>query len=338
MSSRRTGLATTGLVAITFVWGATFVVIAEAVDRLPVWSFNALRFTIATVALAAVTGPRLASLGRDGWRDGALLGVAMWAGYATQTFGLTLTTPAKAAFITGMFVVFTPLLQALVVRRAPTATAWLSATVAFAGLGLLTLQGSLLPAVGDVLVVGTAVAFALHIVGLGVWSAGRSAAALATVQLGVSALLHTAGGLVESVVTEGPYAWWPDDAYTWGALVFTAVFASAIAFTVQTAAQAVLSPTRTAVVLTMEPVFAAVTEWVGVPLLTAVGVTGLVASTFGVREGVGAGLILAAMLWSELGTDEPPDALAGPETGTVHPVQAAGAASPADPSAPSSGG
>jgi drug/metabolite transporter (DMT)-like permease len=182
---------------------------------------------------------------------------------------------------------------------------------------MLTLQGNLLPAVGDVLVLGCAFAFALHIVGLGVWSPGRPAAALATVQLATSALLHAAGGAAEALATDGPYTWLPGGTYVWTALLFTAIFASAFAFSVQTAAQKVLAPTRTAVILTMEPVFAALTEVVGVPLLTSFGVTGLVAATVGPREAMGAALILAAMLWSELRTGEPPDALAAHETGTL---------------------
>jgi len=313
----RVGWATAGLVAVTFVWGASFVVVQEGVARLPVWAFNAWRFTIAAAALGLIAGPRLRQLGGRGVRDGVLLGTALWAGYALQTFGLTRTTASKAAFVTGMFVVITPFLQAVVVRRAPSGAAWGSALVALAGLALLTLQGSLLPATGDLLMLGCALAFALHIVGLGAWSRGRSAAALATVQLATSAVLHAAGGVVEAALTPGVYDWWPGDLYVWGALGFTAVFASAFAFTMQTWAQSILEPTRTAVILTMEPVFAALTEVVGVPLLTWLGITGLVATVLGPREALGAGLILGAMLWSELRTGEPPDALAAPETGAL---------------------
>ncbi|MBW3662150.1 MAG: DMT family transporter [Actinobacteria bacterium] len=308
---------TLALIAITFVWGATFVVVKEAVDRLPVFVFNAWRFAIATVALALVAGPRLRRLGRSGLWHGALLGVALWSGYAFQTFGLQLTTAAKAGFITGMFVVFTPLLQALVVREPPGATASASALLSFLGLGLLSLEGSLVPGLGDGLVLLCAIAFAFHIVGLGLWSHRYDAAALATVQLGVGALLHAVGGIVQDVATTSDHPWLTSDLYVWAAVVFTAVFASAIAFAVQTAAQAVLPPTRAAIILVMEPVFAWATAWLGVPLLIALGITGLEREVFGLREGVGAALILAAMLWAELRSRDPIDLTAAPQTGVI---------------------
>lgn len=308
---------TLALVAVTFVWGATFVVVQEAVDRLPVFPFNGLRFTLAAVALGSVTIGQLRTLDRGGWIRGAILGAALWAGYAFQTFGLTLTTAPKAGFITGMVVVLTPLFQALLLRRAPGRAATIGAALATMGLGLLTLEGSLVPSAGDLLVLCCAAAFALHLIGLGAWSGHHPVRALAVVQLGTAALLHTAGGLVQDVVTSGSVGWLPRSPYVWAAIVFTAVFASAAAFFIQTAAQRVLSPARTAVIFTMEPVFAWLTSWLGVPLLLAIGVVGLQAETFGAREAVGAAFILAGMLWSELRSGEPPDALAAPETAAL---------------------
>lgn len=301
---------------VTFVWGATFVVVQEAVDRLPVFPFNTWRFLIATLVLGALTRRELALLDRRGLVRGVLLGTALWAGYAFQTFGLTLTTAPKAAFITGMVVVITPLLQAVVLRRPPTAAAAIGATVAALGLGLLTLEGTLVPGIGDLLVLGCAVSFAFHLVGLGAWSRDHPVGGLATVQLATATLLHGAGGAVEHLVGGG-VDWTPPDVYVWAAIVFTAVFASAFAFFVQTGAQRVLSPTRTAVIFTMEPVFAWLTSWLGVPALLALGVVGLEPETFGARDGLGAILILAGMLWSELMTTEPADALAAFETASI---------------------
>lgn len=314
---RRSRWFTLALVGVTFVWGTTFIVVQEAVDRVPVFTFNAWRFAIAAAALALVAGRRLRELGARGVRDGALLGAALWAGYAFQTFGLTRTTAAKAAFVTGLFVVFTPLLQATVDRRRPPAAAVGGSVVALLGLGLLTLEGSLLPGLGDALVVGCALGFAVHIVGLGRWSRGRPAAALATVQLGTAAVLHAGGAVVEALIRDGAYPAVPSGGYVWGALALTALLASAAAFAIQTAAQAVLPPTRTAIILTMEPAFAWLVGWLGVPLLAAWGWTALQAETFGAREAAGALLILGAMLWSELRAAEPADVLAAPETGTA---------------------
>jgi drug/metabolite transporter (DMT)-like permease len=313
---RSTVVWTVALVAVAFVWGATFVVVQEAVDRLPVFPFNAWRFAIAAAALGALVPRELARVDRVLLRRGVLLGSALWAGYALQTFGLTLTTAPKAAFITGMVVVITPLLQAALLRRPPGAPAAIGAMLATGGLALLTLEGTLLPGPGDLLVLGCAVAFALHLVGLGAWSRRHPVGALATVQLATGAVLHAAGGAVQHVATGG-IAWLPPGAYVWGAIVFTALFASSFAFFAQTAAQRVLSPARTAVILTMEPVFAWLTSWLGLRLLLAIGFVGFTPETFGLREGVGAALILAGMLWSELRAREPADALAAYETGVT---------------------
>lgn len=299
MTPRR---ATAALLAVTFVWGATFVIVKDAIALLPVLPFNAWRFLVATVALAALTGRRLPELGRRGVARGIALGGALFGGYALQTAGLALTTPAKAAFITGMVVVITPLLQAAILRRAPRPAAGGAAVLATGGLGFLVLEGSLVPAVGDLLVLGCAAAFALHLVGLGAWSTEHPSGPLATVQLATVAVLSTAGGLLQTAAGAAP-SW--DPSGVWPALLVTGLLASAFGFAAQTAAQRVLSPARTAVVFTMEPVFAFLTAWVAG------------AETFGVREGAGAVLVLAAMLWSELGSDEPADALAAAETATV---------------------
>ncbi len=303
---------TAALIAVTFIWGSTFVVVKEAVDRVPVFVFNTWRFAIAALVLGVLVRRELRALSRGDLVRGVLLGIALWAGYAFQTFGLTLTTAAKAGFITGMFVVFTPILQALLVRTRPAASALAAVLLAMVGLGLLSLEGSLVPALGDLLVLGCAFAFALHIVGLGAWSPGRSAAALATVQLGVSAVLHGLGGLVESGLTGTSLDWMPSGGFVWISILFTAVLASAVAFTVQTAAQAVLPPTRAAVILTTEPVFAWLTAWLGVPLLLWLGMTGLEQETFGLRDGAGAALVFLGMLVAELRATESDDALGDP--------------------------
>ena len=306
---------TWALVAVTFVWGATFVVVQEAVERVPVYTFNAWRFLIAAALLAPFARRNAGELGRDGVLHACVLGVALWAGYAFQTFGLTSTTAPKAAFITGTVVVLTPLFQAALLRRAPAGQAVAGALLAFLGLALLTLEGSLRPASGDLLVFGCAIAFALHVVGLGAWSGQHPTAPLAVAQLAVAGALHMSAALVQGA-TSG-VALLPRGAYVWTALLFTAALASAAAFVIQTAAQRVLSPTRVAVIFTMEPVFAWLTSWIGVPMLLAAGVVGLEAARFGVREAVGAVLILAGMLWSELRSSTRPDILAAPETAAV---------------------
>ena len=203
------------------------------------------------------------------------------AGYLLQTLGLQTTPASVSGFLTGLFVVLTPLGAALLLGTPPGRTAWLAVGLATVGLGLLSLRGLSIGG-GELLTLLCAAAFALHIVGLGRWASRYDAYGLAVLQLGtttvVCALVAVPGGLAV-----------PPDAGVWAALALTSVVATALAFVVQTWAQATLSPTRTAVVMTMEPVFA-----LGFAVLVA-------GEVLGPRGLVGAGLVLVAMLLTELG-------------------------------------
>ncbi|MFZ5850656.1 MAG: DMT family transporter [Actinomycetota bacterium] len=264
---RGTGLAPLAVLAgITAVWGATFTVVKDAVARMPVMDFLFVRFAVATLVL---------------------LGVALGVGYVGQTVGLRFTSAAVSGFITGMFVVFTPLIAGLVLRRAVGAAAWAAVGLATAGLGLLSLRG-LAVGVGELLTLLCAAAFAVHIVGLGEWSPRHDAYPLAVVQLGtvmvLTGLAAAPGGLAL-----------PPDGAAWAAVGVTAVLATAAGFLGQTWAQARIPPTRAAVVLTLEPVFAG---------LFAV----LAGERLGWRTLAGGGLVLAAMYLVELGPRRAADA------------------------------
>ncbi|MPZ72818.1 MAG: EamA family transporter [Nitriliruptorales bacterium] len=207
-----------------------------------------------------------------------------------------------------MFVVFTPLLAAVVLRRPPSSGAVVGVVLATIGLTLLSLFGSLagapgawfVPRIGDVIIIGCAFAFAGHIVGLGAWSALHDALALTVVQLFVSAVLHGVFA-VTFEVGRRPVTW---DSSVVMALLVTALLASAAAFWIQTTAQRVIPPTRTAVILTMEPVFAGVFGF----LLLGENLTRL--------GWLGCGLILAGMLVAELRGGAPPPAPPEDQTGS----------------------
>lgn len=298
------------LVAVTVVWGSTFVMVKDGVERIPPYSFNALRFSVAAVVLGACCLPALRTLGRDGRRHGAVLGVFLFAGYALQTAGLRHTAASTAGFITGMFVVFTPVLSAALLRRRPGPAAVAGVALATAGLGLLSLRGSWYPGFGDLLVLGCALAFAAHIVGLGAWSQRHATLPLTTVQLAVAALLHSA----TAAAVELPGAAYRWDAAVIGALLVTALLASAAGFWIQTAAQRVIPPTRTAIILTMEPVFAGLFGYA------------LLRERLSARGWLGAGLILAGMLTAELGAVADPDLDPDLDDDAADPVAQSGAA------------
>ena len=289
------------LVAVTAVWGVTFPVVKSAVERVPPYSFNAVRFLLAAAVLGAVSVPAVRRLSREAWRHGALLGVALFAGYAFQTVGLQYTQASNAGFVTGMFVVFTPLLAALLLRRPPHRAAVIGVILAAVGLALLSLGPAFRPRAGDVLILGCALAFSAHIVGLGAWSSRHDAVGLTVVQLLVSGVLHSLFALTLEV-GRAPGEW---DGSVVGAVLVTAVLASAAAFWIQTAAQRVIEPTRTAVILTMEPVFAGVFGF----LLLDERLSG--------RGWLGCALILAGMLTAELGAGAPPPVPPEDQTSTA---------------------
>ncbi|CAM04967.1 permeases of drug/metabolite transporter superfamily [Saccharopolyspora erythraea NRRL 2338] len=246
----RTLLPLFSLVAVTAVWGGTFVVVKDAVSQAPTMDFLAMRFLIATAALAALRPSRVTTLSRAGVKRGILLGMALGVAYIAQTFGLEHTSASLSGFITGMLVVFTPVIAGLVLRQRIGKVTWTAVAIAVAGLGLMTVH-EFAVGPGELLTLVCAVFLALHIVGLGVWSPGHDAHALTVVQLAVAACICFAFG------------WWdgidlPSDGGFWLALVGTAVIATAAAYVIQTWAQARLSLPQAAVVLTLEPVFACI--------------------------------------------------------------------------------
>jgi drug/metabolite transporter (DMT)-like permease len=274
-------VATAALVVVTAIWGSTFIVVKDAVERMPVMDFLAWRFVLAAAVMALARPGAVRRLSPAARRHGVLLGLALAAGYVAQTFGLRRTPATVSGFITGLFVVFTPLCAALLLRKRVGGAAWVAVGLATVGLALLSLRGMTI-GTGEAITLLCAVSFALHIVGLGEWSTTTDAYGLAVLQLATVGVLSAA---VSAPDTLRP----PPDAKVWFAILLTALAATALAFFVQTWAQAHLPPTRAAVVMTMEPVFAGV---FGV----AVG-----GDRLGPRTVAGALLVLAAMYLVELG-------------------------------------
>jgi drug/metabolite transporter (DMT)-like permease len=237
------------LVAVTGVWGLTFVQVKDAVAVYPVFAFLALRFGIATVALAPPALSRVRSIGRRGVSAAVYAGLLLAAGYALQTFGLERTTVSSAGFVTGMYVVLTPLIALAVFRMHVARAAWGGVALATLGLALLAgVHGGSIT--GDALVLGGAAVYSLQIVVMERYAQLYDAFAFtfvemlaAAVGLGICAVPHLAV----------PRGW-----TVWGALLVTGIFASALAFLIQMWAQQRTSATRTALVFTLEPVFAAI--------------------------------------------------------------------------------
>lgn len=284
-------LAAFALVGVAAVWGSTFIVVQEAVSRMPVMDFLAIRFSIATLVLFILQPKCLRGLSQLGLSRAVGLGLVLGLAYITQTFGLQHTSAAVSGFITGLFVVLTPLLSALLLRRHINRNVWIAVIMATAGLALLSLNGWSI-GMGEILTLLCALFFALHIVGLGEWSSRHDVYSLAVVQIGFVAILSLAFALPDGLTL-------PPDAVTWGAVMLTAVLATAAAFFIQTWAQSLISPSRTAIIITMEPAFGG---------LFAVLFAGELIT---IRLITGGALVLGAMLLTELKQKLPP---AGPQT------------------------
>ncbi|MCU1324025.1 MAG: EamA/RhaT family transporter [Acidobacteriaceae bacterium] len=288
------------LLAVVAVWGATFALVKDALQDVSPLLFNLLRMSLAFVALAVINHRHLRNLSRRTILCGLVVGIFLAAGYQFQTAGLARTTPAKSAFITGLVVVFVPLFTVFPALRpagthAPRWNAALGALLAFSGLLLLTTPAGThfkeifsTIGLGDLLTLACAMAFAGHLLALAHTSPGLPAGQIATLQIGFAAVLMAVtlplGGAPHISVTPRLLI----------ALAVTSLLATAAAFTIQSWAQQHLPPTHTAILLTLEPVFAYLTSLL------------FLHESLGSRSLTGAALILAGIACIELLSGAPP--------------------------------
>lgn len=268
--SHRAALA---LVIAAFLFGATFVVVKSALDDIEPIAFVAWRFLLGATVLSVFAFPR----GRAIWSHGAIAGTALFAGYALQTAGLELTSASNSALITGFYVILTPFLAALFSRRHPSPWVVAAAFASFAGLWLLTDSDGLALGSGDLLTLGCAFAFALHIIALARYARFHPVIPFTTVQLGVTAVLAFA----TSALIEGPAL---PSTSALGAIALTGLGVSVGAYLLQVWAQTVVGPDMAAVVLAAEPAFGVATAWV------------VLGERLMVEGWLGAGLIVLAIL------------------------------------------
>ena len=293
--------ADAALLFVTAVWGATFVMVQKAVTGFPVFAFLGLRFIMATAVLlplflrfrrswqpgnvgaasSAVVQSEKVRTGQTSLLPGIVIGLALFAGYAFQTFGLRLTTPAKAGFITGFSVVLVPLGETLFLRRPPGRNAIVGVGLAAVGLALLSLQSDLSVSIGDLLVLCCAIAFAAHILLIGHFAPSWPPLRLAFVQIATVAVVSSLAALA----VDRPIGWPAGN--VWFAAAFTGLFATALAFFIQSRAQQATTSTHTALIFAAEPVFAGIFSFL------------LIGEVLGPRQILGCALILAGMLAAE---------------------------------------
>jgi len=237
-----------GLLLTTAVWGGSFVVMKDSLEKQDVISFLSTRFILAAILMLAYKPKALIGLGRKLWLRATLLGILLAAGFIFQSVGLTKTTVSSTGFITGLYLVFTPIISWFLLRRKVLKLQLLAVISATIGLYLIAYNGIVF-GFGEILVLISAIIFALQIVALGEWSDGKNAYQLTLIQILVSAIIFVLISLRDGYQI-------PPDNSVWFAVIFTAVFATFIGFLIQVKAQAVMTATSAGVVLAMEVPFA----------------------------------------------------------------------------------
>ena len=277
---RTTWLASLALLAMAACWGSTFFLIKDLLDRMPALDFLAVRFAIASAVLVLVAPKAVARLSPEVRKHAALLGLLYGLAQILQTTGLAHTAASVSGFVTGLYVVFTPLLAAAILHTRIPPITWAAVVLATIGLGVLALDGFSI-GYGEFITLVSAILYALHIVGLGAWSTVQDALGMTILQVIVIAVVCTASTVHDGIVL-------PDNTSDWVSVIYMAVVAGGLALLAQTWAQAHLPPTRSALIMSMEPVFASFfAVWLGGEQLTA-------------RLLVGGSMVLAAMVIVEL--------------------------------------
>jgi drug/metabolite transporter (DMT)-like permease len=277
---RTTLLAALVLLALAASWGSTFFMIKDLLDRVPTLDFLAVRFTIASLALVVVAPRARGRLSPVVRRHAVVLGLLYGLAQILQTAGLAHTPASISGFVTGLYVVCTPLLAAAILRTRIPPITWAAVALATVGLGVLALNGFSI-GYGELITLASAVLYALHIVGLGAWSSAQDAVGMTILQIMVIAVVCTLATVHDGIVL-------PDRSGDWLSVAYMAVVVGAAGLLGQTWAQAHLPPTRSAIIMSMEPVFASFfAVWLGGEDLTT-------------RLLLGGGMVLVAMLAVEL--------------------------------------
>jgi drug/metabolite transporter (DMT)-like permease len=245
------------LVLVTLIWGSTFLVVKETLKLTGPFTYLALSYSVGTLALALIFHKRLLRITRLEVKSGLIIGIFLFAGYALQTTGIQYTTVSKAGFITGMYVPLVPLFSFLFLRQRPTLKALVGVTLSVIGLCLLSInnQFNLEFGVGEALILGSALAYAMHIIMIGKFAPSADAINLAIVQLALTSVLSF---LVIPIARE-PFVLPPLP--VWGAVLFMGVADVAFTLLAMNWVQQFVSGTRATLVYALEPMWAALTGY-----------------------------------------------------------------------------
>jgi drug/metabolite transporter (DMT)-like permease len=247
---KSTRFAIIALIFITAIWGWSFIIVKQAVAQMPVTDFLALRFTLAAIVMLIIRPRSLSAVKIPVLKHGVMLGIFLGLSYITQTYALVYASATVVGFITGLSIVLTPFLAWLWIKQKITGNVWLAVMLSVIGLAFISLNGLGL-GTGEMLTILCALTLALYTVGLGKWSPQHDSFSLTTVQMFTMAIILMLIALPGGIII-------PTDPEVWFVIIVTAVFATSLAFFVQTWAQSIITPTHAAVILTLEPLFAGV--------------------------------------------------------------------------------
>lgn len=274
------------LLVITLIWGATFIAVKKAIEDIPVFNFLAIRFFIAFIALAIIFYKYTFKVDYKTLFYSFIVGASLFLAYAFQTLGLMYTTASKSGFITGFSVILVPVFEFFILNKKSNKFTIYGTIIAFLGLGFLSIDLNSLKNmsfnIGDIYTMICAFFFSMQIILISIFNKYIKAIPFAIYQIGTVAVLST----IATFIWEKPVI--PKNIFTWEALLITGLLATAIAFTVQTAVQKYTTAAHTALIFTAEPIFSAVFAYI------------LAGETMTTQNSIGAVLILAGMLLSEL--------------------------------------
>ena len=274
------------LLFVAVIWGSTFIIVKQSVEYIPVFSFLFMRFALAGMLLIFINAPKLKAIDKGVFTDGMMLGIALFLAYAFQTFALTVTSASITAFITGLFVVFVPVLSSIFLKKLPRQEAMIGVVFATIGLAFITLQGKFFVSFGEFLAFVCAFFIAIHIILTDKLSRRNDFGLLTMVQVNMVALFS----LIFSLFLDPCVIPIHFNNQLIFSLIINSVFATVVAFVIQTSMQKHTTPTKAAIIFIMEPVSSAFfSYWIGGELLTA-------------KQYVGTSFILLAMVFTEAGT------------------------------------
>lgn len=268
------------LLAAALIWGSSFIIMKDAVDSVPVFMLLGVRFTIAALLLGVIFFSRIRKADRSLIVHGCICGVLLLCAYTAQTFGLKGTTAGKNAFLTAVYCVLVPFITWITERQRPTRYNWIAAALCLAGVGLVSLQGSLSMGAGDALTLLGGVIYALHIMALNRFCRRDDVIALTAVQFAATALLSWPMSALTDPAAPLPVAAWPQ-------LLYLAVMATAVAILFQGVGQKLTPPAQASILLSLESVF-------GVAFSVALGAERLTLQLF-----CGFALIFVSVIISE---------------------------------------